>query len=128
LEAGAIDYELTYSSEAISHNYQYINVGSKVDLSDLNHANWYGTANTTINGKLVNGAPILYDLTIPNNSPDPAMAIAFVEALFSRQGQQIIKKSGFQPLNPVYINNRSEVPSGIIQAITQSGIAIKDVN
>jgi molybdate/tungstate transport system substrate-binding protein len=128
LETGAIDYELTYLSEAISHNYQYINLGSKVDLSNLTEANWYATVNTTVNGKLVTGAPILYDITIPNNSPDPAIATAFVQALFTPQGQQIIKESGFQPLNPVYIYNQSEVPSQVIQTITQSSIAIKAIS
>ena len=126
LETGAIDYELTYTSEAISHNYQYVDPGGKVDLSNLTEASWYHIVNTTIGGKLVTGAPILYDITIPNNSPDPIMAGAFVAALFSSQGQQIIKESGFQPLNPVYIYNQSQVPSQIIQAITQSGIAIKE--
>jgi molybdate/tungstate transport system substrate-binding protein len=128
LEAGAVDYELTYTSEAISHNYQYINLGSRVDLSDLTQAQWYSTVNTTINGKLVAGAPILYDITIPNNSPDPAMATAFVEALFSPKGQQIIKESGLQPLNPVYVYNQPQVPSQIIQAITQGGINTKPVS
>jgi ABC-type sulfate transport system substrate-binding protein len=56
------------------------------------------------------------------------MATAFVQALFTPQGQQIIKQSGFQPLNPIYVYNQSEVPSQIIQAITQSGIAIKQVS
>ena len=128
LEAGAIDYELTYSSEAISHNYQYLNLGSKVDLSNLTLANWYSTVNTTVNGKLLRGAPILYDVTIPNNSPDPAMATAFVKALFTPEGQQIIKESGFGLLNPIYIYNQSEVPSDIIQTITQSAIAISQLS
>ena len=128
LETGAIDYELTYSSEAISHHYQYLNLGSKVDLSNLTLAKWYSTVNTTINGKLVQGAPILYDVTIPNNSPDPAMAIDFVKALFTPQGQQIIKQSGFGLLNPVYVYNQSEVPSDIIQATTQSGITISQLS
>jgi molybdate/tungstate transport system substrate-binding protein len=127
LEVGAIDYELTYSSEAISHNYQYICLSSKVDLSDLTQANWYAVVNTTVNGKLLTGAPILYDITIPNNSPDPVMATAFVEALFSHKGEQIIRESGFQPLNPVYVYNQSEVPAEIVQAITQAGIAIREV-
>jgi len=128
LEAGAIDYELTYSSEAISHNYQYVNVGSKFDLSDITQADWYSVVNTTVNGKVVKGAPILYDLTIPTNSPDAAMAIAFVKALFSPQGQQLIKESGFRPLNPVYIYNQNNVPSDIIQTMTQTGISIKEVS
>jgi molybdate/tungstate transport system substrate-binding protein len=127
LEAGSIDYELTYASEAISHNYRYLDLGSKVNLSDLTQASWYGVVNTTVGGKLLAGAPILYDLTIPNNSPDPGMATAFTQALFSSKGQEIIKESGFQPLNPVYVYNQSAVPSGIIQTITQAGIAIKPV-
>ena len=128
LEAGSIDYELTYSSEAISHNFQYVSVGSKLDLSNLTQAGWYATVNTTVNGKLVKGTPILYDFTIPKNSPDAGMAIAFTKALLSPQGQKVIKESGFQPLNPLYIHNQSDVPSDIIQAITQSGIAIKAVD
>ncbi|MGP8068460.1 MAG: extracellular solute-binding protein [Candidatus Bathyarchaeia archaeon] len=128
LETGSIDYELTYSSEAISHHYQYLNLGSKVDLSNLTLANWYSTVNTTVNGKLVQGAPILYDVTIPINSPDPAMATAFVKALFTPQGQQIIEESGFGLLNPVYVYNQNEVPSDIVQAITNSGIAISQVS
>jgi molybdate/tungstate transport system substrate-binding protein len=83
LETGAIDYELTYSSEAISHNFQYVSLGSRLDLSDLTLADWYGTVNTTVNGKLVKGAPILYDFTIPKNSPDAPMAIAFIKALLA---------------------------------------------
>jgi molybdate/tungstate transport system substrate-binding protein len=128
LETGAIDYELTYTSEAISHNYQYVNLGSRIDLSNLTEASWYATVNTTINGKLVTGAPILYDITIPNNSPDPAMASAFLSALFSADGIRIIKESGFQPLNPVYVYNQNQVPTQIIQTITQAGIAIKEVS
>jgi molybdate/tungstate transport system substrate-binding protein len=128
LDAGAIDYELTYASEAISHSYQYVNPGSRMNLSNLTEANWYSTVNTTINGKLVTGAPILYDVTIPNNRPDPMMAAAFVSALFSVEGQQIIKQSGFQPLNPVYIYNQSGVPTQIIQAITQAGITTKETS
>jgi molybdate/tungstate transport system substrate-binding protein len=126
LEAGAIDYELTYTSEAISHRFQYVSLGPRLNLSNVTLTDWYGIVNTTVNGQLVKGAPILYDFTIPKNSPDTAMAMAFVRALFSPQGQQIIRESGFQTLNPVYIYNQSEVPPDIIQAITQSNIAIKE--
>ncbi len=128
LETGAVDYVLTYSSEAISHKFQYLTLDPKVDLSDLSQADWYATANVTVSGKQVTGAPILYALTIPNNSPDTSMAIAFVKALFSSQGQQILSASGLKPLNPVYIYNQSAVPTDIIQAITQAGITIKEAS
>jgi molybdate/tungstate transport system substrate-binding protein len=127
LETGAVDYVLTYSSEAISHKLQYLSLDSKVDLSDLGQVDWYAKAKTTINGKPVTGAPILYDVTIPNNSPDIPMATAFIKALFSSQGQEILRVSGLRPLNPVYIYNQGAVPAEILQAITQAGITIKEV-
>jgi molybdate/tungstate transport system substrate-binding protein len=125
LETGAVDYVLTYSSEAISHRFPHLSLDPRVNLSNLTLSNWYGQASVTINGKLTKGAPILYDITIPNNSPDPSMAAAFVKALFSAQGQTILRSSGLLPLNPVYVYNQPAVPADIIQAIEQAGIAIK---
>jgi len=127
LETGAVDYVLSYSSEAVSHKLQYLTLDSRVDLSNLTLADWYAKANVTVSGKPMTGAPILYDLTIPSNSPDSTMAIAFIKALFSSQGQEILSASGLRPLNPVWVYNQSAVPSDIIQAITQAGITIKDV-
>jgi molybdate/tungstate transport system substrate-binding protein len=127
LETGAVDYVLTYSSEAISHKFQYLTLDPRVDLSDLTQAAWYAKASVTVSGKQVTGAPILYDLTIPNNSPNVPMATAFIKALFSSQGQEILRVSGLRPLNPVYIYNQGAVPAEILQAITQTGIAIKEV-
>ncbi len=127
LETGAVDYVLTYSSEAISHKLQYLRLNSKIDLSDLAQADWYAKASTTVNGKPVTGAPILYDVTILNNSPDVSMATAFIEALFSSQGQEILRASGLRPLNPVYAYNQSAVPVDILQAIAQAGITTKEV-
>jgi molybdate/tungstate transport system substrate-binding protein len=128
LETGAVDYVLTYSSEAISHKLQYLTLDSKVNLSNLTLSNWYAQATTTINGKQTKGAPILYDITIPTNSPDPSLGSAFIKALFSSQGQEILRKSGLEPLSTVYIYNQSAVPQDIIQAITQSGITIKQAS
>jgi molybdate/tungstate transport system substrate-binding protein len=128
LETGAVDYVLTYSSEAISHKLRYLSLDPKIDLSDLAQADLYSKVNTTINGKLVVGAPVLYDLTIPSDSPDTPMAVSFIKALFSTQGQTILRESGLRPLNPVYIHNESGVPTEVMQAITRSGIAVKEVS
>ncbi|MGP8069609.1 MAG: extracellular solute-binding protein [Candidatus Bathyarchaeia archaeon] len=128
LETGAVDYVLSYSSEAVSHKLQYLTLDPKVDLSDLSQAAWYAKANVTVDGQPMTGGPILYDLTIPTDSPDPSMGVAFIKALFSSQGQEILNATGIRPLNPVWIYNQSAVPSDIIQAITQAGITIKDVS
>jgi molybdate/tungstate transport system substrate-binding protein len=128
LETGAVDYVLTYSSEAVSHKLQHLTLDPRVDLSDLSQADWYAKANVTVGGKLQTGAPVLYDLTIPSDSPDTSMGIAFIKALFSSQGQEILNASGLRPLNPVWVYNQSAVPPDIIQAITQAGIAIKEVS
>jgi molybdate/tungstate transport system substrate-binding protein len=130
LETGAVDYVLSYSSEAISHKLQYIDAGSQVNLSNLTQADWYAKVNVTVNGQQVSGAPILYDVTIPSNSPDRSMAITFIKALLSPMGQQILRTSGLTPLNPVYIYNQQGVPTSVIDAINQNGISIQaiDVN
>jgi len=123
LETGTVDYVLTYSSEAITHKFPYLNLDSKVNLSNVTLSNWYAQANVTINGQSTQGTPILYDLTIPTNSPDPAMGAAFIVALFSPQGQEILHSSGITPLSTVDIYNPSAVPPSIIQALSQSGIS-----
>jgi len=127
LETGTVDYVLTYSSEAISHNFPYLNLDSKVNLSNVTLSDWYAQANVTIKGKVTQGTPILYDLTIPTNSPNPTMGVAFIKALFSPQGQKILHSSGITPLNPVDIYNPSAVPPDIIQALSQSGISVTTI-
>ena len=128
LETGAIDYVLSYSSEAISHKLHYIDPGSQVNLSNLTLADWYAKVNATVNDQQVTGTPILYDLTIPSNSPDRSMAITFTKALLSPMGQQILRTSGLTPLNPVYIYNQQAVPTSIIDAINQNGISIQAID
>jgi len=125
LETGSVDYVLTYSSEAISHKFSYLNLDSKVNLSNLTLSSWYSQATVTINGEVTKGAPILYDITIPTNSPDLTMGIAFMKAMFSSQGEAILSASGLHPLDPVYVDNQSAVPPDIIQGITQAGISIQ---
>ena len=128
LETGAVDYVLSYSSEAISHKLQYIDPGPQVNLSNLTLADWYAKVNATVNGKHVSGAPILYDVTIPSNSPDRSMSISFIKALFSPMGQQILRTSGLTPLNPVYVYNQQTVPTSVIDAINQNGISIQAID
>ena len=125
LETGAVDYVLTYSSEAISHGLQYLTLDSRINLSNLTLSTWYSQVNETVDGKLTQGAPILYDMTIPTASPDPQIATAFIQAVFSSQGQSILRSSGIQPLSAVYIYNQGAVPPSIIQAIEQAGISIE---
>lgn len=128
LETGAVDYVLSYSSEAISHKLQYIDPGPQVNLSNLTLANSYAKVNVTVNGKQVTGAPILYDVTIPSNSPDQNMAITFLKALLSPMGQQILRTSGLTPLNPLYIYNQQAAPTSVIDAISQNGISIQTID
>jgi molybdate/tungstate transport system substrate-binding protein len=128
LETGAVDYVLSYSSEAISHKLQYINPGPQVNLSNLTLANSYAKVNATVNGKQVTGAPILYDVTIPSNSPDQNMATTFIKALLSPMGQQILRTSGLTPLNPLYIYNQQAVPTSVIDVINQNGVSIQAID
>ncbi|AWB10591.1 molybdate/tungstate transport system substrate-binding protein [Thermodesulfobium acidiphilum] len=110
LEAGQIDYLAIYKSDALQHHLKYLDLPPQINLSDPKYANFYKEAVVdTKNGEL-SGKPIIYAITIPNNSKNTEWAIKFVEFLLSPEGQSIMKKNGFGVLEKPYANNIDKVP------------------
>ncbi|PMP85428.1 MAG: ABC transporter substrate-binding protein [Thermodesulfobium narugense] len=109
LEAGQIDYLAIYKSDALQHHLKYLDLPPQINLSDPKYANFYKEAVVdTKNGEL-SGKPIIYAITIPNNSKNTEWAIKFVEFLLSPEGQSIMKKNGFGVLEKPYANNIDKV-------------------
>ena len=46
------------------------------------------------------GAPIVYSVTIPKNSPSPTLARAYLELLLSEVGREIFERNGQPTLRP----------------------------
>jgi molybdate/tungstate transport system substrate-binding protein len=55
----------------------------------------------------------LYTVTILNNAPNPAGALAFVQFLLGKQGLAILKADGFQLVHGLIGGDRSSVPPSV---------------
>jgi len=120
LDAGELDYVFIYRSIATQHGYRFIELPPEIDLSDVKHADFYNTAQVTLNnGMTKKGKPIVYGITIPENAPNREMAVEFVKLLLSKKGQRIMQDNGQSPISPAVTNDRSKAPEEIKDLVTE---------
>ncbi len=116
LEAGEIDYLPIYRSVAEQHGLPFLTLPPEVNLGDPDRGELYRHAEVTVSGrtpgsKLVRrGEPIVYSITIPNEAPNPAAAVAFVELVLGAEGRAILEKNGQPPLVPPRVTGRKALP------------------
>lgn len=105
LRAGQLDYFFMYESSAKQGGYRYVKLPEQLDFSSLQYADYYQQAVLKLTGRAegtfveVKGQPIIYGLTLVNNSPHRAEALEFLEFLLT-DGQEFMNKAGFIPMNP----------------------------
>jgi len=94
------DYAFVYRSVAYGHNLPYVRLPGEVNLADPSQAAFYGQAHVQLPEpkRTVDGAPIVYGLTIALNAPHPEAATVFVEALLGAGGRKVLERNGFTPL------------------------------
>lgn len=96
LGAGQLDAGFFYLNEAKQGNIPSISLPAQINLGDPNLASTYATAHWT-NPKThttSKGAPIVYTITIPSTVQNKSGAIAFVDFMLSRQGQDVLQSTG----------------------------------
>ncbi len=120
LESNNIDYIFLYRSVAEQHHLKYITLPDQINLSDPKYSSFYKKADIKISGNkpgtfiTKKGAPMLYGVTIPNNAPNPQLALKFVEFLLNKnEGQKIMKKNGQQSVVPSYSKTYSNIPAAL---------------
>lgn len=121
VQAGELDYSWSYLSIARTTGLRYVDLPSEVNLSDPNLADWYAQARVRLPGASragkdsveFRGEPIVYGLTIPTAAPHPETAKAFVRFVFSREGQAIIKASGFTVFEKPLLAGPGKPPAGV---------------
>lgn len=86
-----LDYTFNYLSSAEKYKFRYITFPAQIDLS------------------------FRYIITIPNNVAYPERGMKFLKVMFSRQGQEILKRFKVQVMKPslIIINKSSKIPEGI---------------
>ena len=62
---------------------------------------------------MIEGKPIVYGITIPNNAQQPDLAVEFVELLLSEEGQSIFLDNGQPPIVPAVASDIDAVPEGL---------------
>ena len=116
LDSGDLDYAFEYRSVAQQHGFEYFELPEEIDLSSLDFADFYATAEVEVTGTepgtttTLTGAPIVYGVTIPSNAPHPELALEFVEFLLGPEGQAIMEACGQPPIVPAIASNRDNLP------------------
>jgi molybdate/tungstate transport system substrate-binding protein len=103
LQAGELDYAWSYRSLAKTTGLRWVELPAEINLSDPAKSDRYAVARVRLPGASMRGAdsvefrgePIVYALTIPAGAPHRATAEAFVRFVFTREGQEILRRSGF---------------------------------
>jgi molybdate/tungstate transport system substrate-binding protein len=116
LETGDLDYAFEYTSVAAQHNLKYVKLPPEINLADAKFKDFYAQAQVEIAGiepgtKItVEGAPVVYGVTIPKDFPREELAIAWVDFLLSPEGMAIMEANGQPPVIPAITNDRSKLP------------------
>jgi molybdate/tungstate transport system substrate-binding protein len=113
LQLGQIDYLAIYRSDALQHHLKFIDLPTRISLSDPADAAQYkqGIAHTK-NGNLA-GTPIVYAITVVNGSKNAALAEKYVALLLGPEGQAVMKDSGFGAFSPAYAVHSEAMPADL---------------
>jgi molybdate/tungstate transport system substrate-binding protein len=110
LQLGQIDYLAIYRSDALQHHLKFVDLPTRINLSDPAEAAYYaqGVAHTK-NGDLT-GKPIVYAVTTVSGSKNASVADKYVALLLGPEGQAVMKDNGFGDFSPPYAVHVDAMP------------------
>ena len=118
IQAGELDYAWSYRSIAVTTGLPSVELPREIDLSDPGLGMLYGQASVTVPGSSgdmeIRGAPIIYALTIPTRAVHRPAAQGFVRFVFSPEGQAILEKHGFLPMDRPIVGGTGRPPAGVV--------------
>lgn len=116
LEAGELDYIFIYRSVAEQHHARYVILPEEINLKSAQWAEFYQTASVKITGKKPgewiqkHGAPMVYGITMPKNTPNPEGGIKFISFVLGKEGQAIMKRNGQPEIIPPLVDSKEKLP------------------
>ncbi|WIX77073.1 extracellular solute-binding protein [Amycolatopsis carbonis] len=115
VSTGQIDYLGIYRSDALQHHLKFLDLPSRIDLSDPAQAATYATVSVPTSSGARTGKPIVYALTVPTNAPNAEAGLRFVEFVLSPAGQKIMRDNGFTVVSPAVAGaaNGAQVPASV---------------
>jgi len=125
LQSGDMDYAFEYRSVAVQHGLTFIELPDEINLSMIEHAEFYSRATVEIAGAAPGatmtmiGTPIVYGVTIPKNAPTPELALDFVKFLLSDEGQAIMAAQGQPPIVPAVASTGVDILPAELQSLVE---------
>jgi molybdate/tungstate transport system substrate-binding protein len=117
LESGDMDYAWEYRSVAVQHGLKFVELPDEINLSRVEHADFYAEASVDIAGTEPNttmtmtGAPIVYGVTVPKVAPSPDLAVEFIKFLLGPEGQAIMEAQGQPSIVPPVATSKDNLPA-----------------
>lgn len=116
LTSGQLDAGFFYLNEVKDAGLPYISLPAQINLGDPAQKAVYSQAHyTDARGNTQTGKPILYSVTIPATTKNPAGAAAFVQYLLGSGGQNILTADGIQPIAVIFSGDATTVPPALAQ-------------
>ncbi len=119
LQSGDMDYAWEYRSVAVQHGLDFVELPDEINLSQVEHAEFYAEASVDIAGNepnttmTIEGKPIVYGVTIPDVALSPDMAREFVKFLLGPEGQAIMEQQGQPPIVPPMADDKDALPADL---------------
>ncbi len=106
VQSGELDYAFEYLSVAVQNGLKYLELPDQLNFSNAQYADFYAKATLVLkDGKVVQGKPIIYGITIPKNALNKDLAAKFIAFLLSDKGKEIFAQNG-QP----FVKFKTNVP------------------
>lgn len=113
LQLGQIDYLAIYRSDALQHHLKFVDLPSKINLSDAAQSAFYAQGTVQTKNGTLTGKPIVYAITIVEGSKNADLAEKYVALLLGPEGQAVMNKHGFGEFKPAYAVNPDAMPPGL---------------
>lgn len=118
LETGTIDYIFLYRSVAQQHGLPFLILPDGINLKNPAFTDMYRLVSVEISGKkpgekiVKRGAPMVYGITIPANSPSPELARRFVDFILDpEKGMKVMEEAGQPSMVPSPSETYEAIPA-----------------
>jgi molybdate/tungstate transport system substrate-binding protein len=115
-----------YKSVAVQHNLKYIELPPEINLSDPSKQEIYQSVFINVTGKKpgtrmrILGDYINYSLTVLDKAPQKDAAIDFISFVLSKEGMNIFRNSGQDPLDPLLTEQAGNIPVKLLKYLPET--------
>jgi molybdate/tungstate transport system substrate-binding protein len=120
LTSGQLDAGFFYLNEVTDANIPYVTLPTQINMGDPSLNSTYATASykDPKTGMVTKGSAIVYTITVLNTSKNKVGAIAFVQYIFSPQGEAFFTNDGLSTVTPKVSGDATAVPSQLQSLFT----------